>query len=109
ARIEVVLRRTHRENTQLSYQNILVNTEQHMVYRNDTPINLTPKEFEVLVFFLKHPNIAITRERLLSSIWGYEYEGETRTVDIHIQQIRKKLGLKDKLVTIPKLGYRLDQ
>ena len=109
ARIEVVLRRTHRENTQLSYQNILVNTEQHMVYRNDIPINLTPKEFEVLVFFLKHPNIAITRERLLSSIWGYEYEGETRTVDIHIQQIRKKLGLKDKLVTIPKLGYRLDQ
>ena len=109
ARIEVVLRRTHRENTQLSYQNILVNTEQHMVYRNGIPVNLTPKEFEVLVFFLKHPNIAITRERLLSSIWGYEYEGETRTVDIHIQQIRKKLGLKDKLVTIPKLGYRLDQ
>lgn len=69
---------------------------------------LTPKEFEVLVFFIQHRDVAISRERLLTAVWGYEYEGETRTIDIHIQQLRKKLNLKDKLITIPKLGYRLE-
>ena len=69
---------------------------------------LTPKEFDVLVFFLRNRDIAVTRERLLGAVWGYEFEGESRTVDIHIQQIRKKLGLHDCLVTIPKLGYRLE-
>lgn len=50
----------------------------------------------------------MTRERLLAAVWGYEYEGESRTVDIHVQQVRRKMGLKGKLITIPKLGYRLE-
>ena len=62
----------------------------------------------MLVFFLQHKDVAISRERLLSAVWGFEYEGETRTIDIHIQQLRKKLNLKECLVTIPKLGYRLE-
>ena len=70
---------------------------------------LTPKEFEVLVFFLKHQNVAISREQLLSAVWGYGYEGETRTVDIHIAQLRKKAGLTGRLITLPKLGYRLEK
>ena len=61
-----------------------------------------------MIFFMQHKDVAISRERLLTAVWGYEYEGETRTIDIHIQQLRKKLNLKDKLVTIPKLGYRLE-
>ena len=69
---------------------------------------MTPKEFEVLVFFLQHKDVAVSRDRLLSAVWGFEYEGETRTIDIHIQQLRKKLNLKEHLVTIPKLGYRLE-
>lgn len=69
---------------------------------------LTPKEFEVLVFFIQHKDVAISRDRLLAAVWGFEYEGESRTIDIHIQQLRKKLNLKDRLVTIPKLGYRLE-
>ena len=69
---------------------------------------MTPKEFEVLVFFIQHKDVAISRDRLLAAVWGFEYEGESRTIDIHIQQLRKKLNLKDKLVTIPKLGYRLE-
>ena len=105
ARIEVVLRRTKRGNTVLQYENIVVNLDQHTVEKDGVPVSLTPKEFDVLVFFMQNRDIAITRERLLSAVWGYEYEGETRTVEIHVQTLRRKLGLQHKLVTIPKLGY----
>ena len=73
------------------------------------PIVLTPKEFDVLVFFMRNIDVAITREQLLSNIWEYNYTGESRTVDIHVQQVRRKLGLQGKLITIPKLGYRLER
>ena len=73
------------------------------------PVSLTPKEFDVLVFFMQNLDIAITRERLLAVVWGYEFEGETRTVDIHVQTVRRKLGLQKRLITIPKLGYRLER
>ncbi len=108
ARIEVVLRRTGKISTTLNYGDICVDTSAHTVTKGGVPVALTPKEFDVLVFFLRNRDIAITRERLLGAVWGYEFAGESRTVDIHIQQIRKKLGLHDCLVTIPKLGYRLE-
>lgn len=76
--------------------------------KNGEPVQLTPKEFDVIVYFLRHIDIVVSRENLLSNVWGYEYEGESRTVDIHVQQVRRKLELKDKLITIPKLGYRLE-
>ena len=108
ARIEVVLRRFKKDSDVLYYKDIVVDVDKHTVTQNGIPVDLTPKEFDVLVFFLRNQNLAISRDRLLASVWGYEFEGESRTVDIHIQQIRKKLGLKTALVTIPKLGYRLD-
>lgn len=108
ARIEVVLRRTNRNQNILKFQDITVNIEEHTAKLGDTLVALTPKEFELLVFFLQHKDIALTRERILSSVWGYDFEGETRTVDIHVQQIRRKMELKQKLITIPKLGYRLE-
>ena len=108
ARIEVVLRRTKRTETTLTYENIVVNLDQHTVEKDGIPVSLTPKEFDVLVFFMQNRDLAITRERLLSAVWGYEYEGESRTVEIHVQTLRRKLGLQNKLVTIPKLGYRLE-
>ena len=108
ARIEVVLRRTNRGRNVLEYQDIVVNIDEHQVKKGGKSIALTPKEFDVLVFFLQNPDIVLTRERLLSSVWGYGYMGETRTVDIHVQQVRKKMGLQDSLTTIPKLGYRLE-
>lgn len=108
ARIEVVLRRTGKISTTLNYGDICVDTSAHTVTKGGVPVALTPKEFDVLVFFLRNRDIAVTRERLLGAVWGYEFEGESRTVDIHIQQIRKKLGLHECLVTIPKLGYRLE-
>ena len=62
-----------------------------------------------MVFFMQNVDIALTRERLLSAVWGYDFVGETRTVDIHVRQLRKKLQLEGNLVTIPKLGYRLEK
>ena len=108
ARIEVVLRRTNRGRNVLEYKDIVVNIDEHLVKKSGESIALTPKEFDVLVFFLQNPDIVLTRERLLSSVWGYGFIGETRTVDIHVQQVRKKMGLQQSLITIPKLGYRLE-
>ena len=108
ARIEVVLRRSNKGKKELVYEDLVVNLDAHTVKKGDRFLSLTPKEFDVLVFFLQNPDIALTRERLLSSIWGYEFEGESRTVDIHVQQVRRKTGLQNRLITIPKLGYRLE-
>lgn len=108
ARIEVILRRVSKTAVVYEYGDISVNVEEHTCRCKGKPVYLTPKEFEVLVFFLQHKDVAVSRDRLLSAVWGFEYEGETRTIDIHIQQLRKKLNLKEHLVTIPKLGYRLE-
>lgn len=108
ARIEVILRRVKRTDRVYHYGDISVNVEEHTCKNGGEDVYLTPKEFEVLVFFIQHKDVAISRDRLLAAVWGFEYEGESRTIDIHIQQLRKKLNLKDKLVTIPKLGYRLE-
>lgn len=108
ARIDVVLRRSNKAQNILTYEDIVVDISRHTATQNGDVIQLTPKEFDVLVYFLQHTDIAITKECLLSNVWGYEFAGESRTVDIHVQQLRRKLNLKDKLITIPKLGYRLD-
>lgn len=108
ARIEVILRRVKRTENVYQYGDISVNVEEHTCKYAGNDIYLTPKEFEVLVFFIQHKDVAISRDRLLAAVWGFEYEGESRTIDIHIQQLRKKLNLREKLVTIPKLGYRLE-
>ena len=109
ARIEVVLRRKHKSNNTIHYGDITMNIDEHTVKKGDDYVSLTPKEFDILAFFLQNQDIALTRELLLATVWGYEFMGETRTVDIHVQQIRKKMGLHNKLVTIPKLGYRLER
>ena len=108
ARIEVVLRRYQKGESVLNYGPIEVNVLKHTVQYESKDIALTPKEFDTLLFFLQHQDTAITRERLLSAIWGYDFVGESRTVDIHVQQVRRKLHLQNKLITIPKLGYRLE-
>lgn len=109
ARIEVVLRRFQRLDSTLRFEDIVLDTERHTAQKQGVPLSLTPKEFELLAFFIQNESIALTRERLLSAVWGYEFEGQTRTVDTHVQQLRKKCGLQNRLVTIPKLGYRLEQ
>lgn len=109
ARIEVVLRRTNKAEKILTYEDIQVDLNRHVVKKAGKCISLTPKEFDLLTFFIQNADIALTRERLLAAVWGYDFAGETRTVDIHVQQLRAKLNLHNQLVTIPKLGYRLER
>ena len=105
--VEVVLRRYHKTSETLIYENIEIDIEKHTVKKNGEVLNISPKEFEILCYFVNHQDFVISRERLLGDIWGVNFRGETRTVDTHVQQVRRKLDLKDKLLTIPKYGYKL--
>lgn len=108
ARIEVVLRRFNKGRNILKFENITVDLEKHTATKDGVQVMLTPKEFDILVLFMQNVDVALTRERLLASVWGYLFQGESRTVDIHVQQVRRKMGLNSSLITIPKLGYRLE-
>lgn len=107
ARIDLVLKRYKKTLDVLEYGNISMNIEKHTITKDGMLVTLTPKEFDVLSFFIQHQDIVISRETLLATIWGYQYEGETRTVDTHVQQVRRKLNLQGQLVTVPKYGYKL--
>lgn len=85
---------------------LVVSKEEHSVYRNGCPVELTPREFDLLAYFVKHPRQVFTRTALLDQIWGYDYLGDTRTVDIHIQRLRKKADLSEQLVTVFGVGYK---
>lgn len=109
ARIEVVLRRYNKNDNHIKFKNIEVDTKQRIVKLNNKEIYLTIKEYELLILLLKNKNIALSREQILEKVWGFEYGGETRTVDIHIQRIREKLDLKNNIKTVFKVGYRLEE
>jgi len=110
ARIETVLRRVLPEiQTDLRYLDISINTENYQAYVTGKEVKLTSKEYELLLLFLKKPKKVFHRNQLLNSIWGYDSDMYTRTVDAHISSLRKKLGPQGKLIkSIPKVGYGLD-
>jgi len=108
ARIEAVLRRTHRSMNSFSLDNTVINLESRVVSVNGSEIEITLREFELLEILIKNKNIALSREKLLKLAWNYDYFGETRTVDVHIQKLRKKLNWEDRIKTVYKLGYRLE-
>ena len=85
---------------------LVVSKEEHSVYRNGCPVELTPREFDLLAYFVKNPRQVFTRTALLDQIWGYDGQGDTRTVDIHIQRLRKKADLSEQLVTVFGVGYK---
>lgn len=107
ARVEVALRRYGKAGKTLTYEDIEIDTEKHTVTKNGEPITLSPKEFEILCYLIKYQDIVISRERMLADLWDINFQGETRTVDTHVQQLRRKAGLKGKLLTVPKYGYKL--
>ena len=111
SRIKAVLRRTtpKEDAPVLMCGGITLNTVKHQVSVLDQPVTLTLKEYELLRTLMENLGKAFSREQLLSSIWGIDFVGETRTVDVHIGQLRKKLELYDEIRTIPKLGYRLEE
>ena len=109
ARIEVVLRRYNKNSHIIKFKNIEVDTEQRIVNLNNKEVYLTVKEYELLVLLLQNKNRALSRDQILDRVWGFEYGGETRTVDIHIQRIREKLDLKNNIKTVFKVGYRFEE
>ncbi len=108
ARVRIVLRRTKRDANEFVFDGLTVDFDARKVFRAGEPIDLTPKEFSLLEALIKNRNIALSREKILALVWKYDYEGDTRTVDVHIQQIRQKLELKDRIKTIYKVGYRFE-
>ncbi|MBQ8412904.1 MAG: response regulator transcription factor, partial [Lachnospiraceae bacterium] len=108
-RIEKVLERTNKLSNVIKILNMEINFEEHSVRVDGEEVPLKPMEFELLAVLAKNKNIAISREKLLRMVWGVDYVGETRTVDVHIGQLRKKLGLSDNIKTVSKLGYRLEE
>lgn len=107
-RMEKVINRTKKPIDTLHICGLTVRLDEHRVLRGEQEIPLKPMEYELLVVLAKHKNTAISRDDLLSMVWGVNYLGETRTVDVHIGQLRKKLNLRKQIVTVPKIGYRLE-
>ena len=108
ARIEATLRRYKKGSKLLTFQSIELDPNQRIVRKDGQEVYLTVKEYDLLELFLQNRNIALTRDQILEKVWGYDYLGMTRTVDMHVQRIREKLDLKDQLKTVFKVGYRLE-
>ena len=108
ARVETVLRRYNKNARFLELYDITIDTLSRIVKKNGAVINLTNKEYELLLLFVHNRNIALFRDRIYERIWGDEDMGASRTVDLHVQRLRKKIELEDKLVAVYKIGYRLE-
>ncbi|MBR5285975.1 MAG: response regulator transcription factor [Clostridia bacterium] len=107
-RVRAVLRRTKKDDKKLEFDDIVIDFSAKKVFKNGLEAILTPKEYSLLETLILNRNIALSREKLISLVWGFDYEGDTRTVDVHIRQLRAKLGLGDRLKTLYKTGYRFE-
>lgn len=105
-RMEKVLDRRGKAQTRFLLGGVAIDAERRTVTRDGSDLNLTPMEFDLLLLLVRKKNVALSREGLLNEVWGIRYEGGTRTVDVHIAQLRKKTGLP--IVSVPKIGYRLE-
>ena len=108
ARVEAVLRRTGSAQRVFEIDNTVVYLDRRTATVNGSPVVLTNREFELLEVLIKNRNLALSREKLLDLAWGYDYYGDTRTVDVHITKLRKKLKLEHAIKTVYKHGYRLE-
>ena len=108
ARIETVLRRTQKSEKTFQLGDVIIDMHSRQAYYNSTPVDFAPQEFALIEALIKNRNIALSRDKLLEIAWGYDYGGDTRTVDVHIHSIRKKLGWEKVIKTVYKLGYRLE-
>lgn len=108
ARVEVVLRRYHKNASFIQIDDLEVDTLSHTVKKAGEVITLTNKEYELLLFFINNRNIALFRDVIYERVWGMEYTEESRTVDLHVQRMRKKVGWEKRIKTIYKVGYRLE-
>ena len=107
-RVEAVLRRCHKLQDKISAAGIEVDTLSRTVRKNGQPVELTAKEYELLLLFLRNRNIALYRERIYEEVWEGEFDPDSRTVDIHVQRLKKKTGLEDSIISVRGVGYRLE-
>ena len=107
-RVKAVLRRTKGESEAFEFDGIRVEFDTRRVYKDGAEVILKPKEFELLSAFITNRNLALSREKLIELVWDFDYEGDTRTVDVHVQKLRQKLGISERLKTVYKTGYRLE-
>ncbi len=108
ARVEAVLRRYNKADSKLTFRDIVVDVEARRVTKAGRPVELTNKEFGLLVLFIRNKNIALFREMLYEKVWEEDYYGDSRTLDLHVQRLRKKLGWENSLIAVYKVGYRLE-
>jgi len=111
SRIKAVLRRCQNSRVQknLKLEGLTLNLDEHTLFIDDKRVQLTYKEFELLELFLVHPGMAFTREQIFAQVWGENYVGETRTLDMHVRTLRQKLGRYGKFIeTVRNVGYRLE-
>ena len=108
ARINVVLRRYNKTATELHVGGLVIDTQAMLVTRDGETISLTPKEYELLLLFARNPGIALYRETIYERVWKEDFPYGSKTVDLHVQRLRKKLGWEEILHAVPKVGYRLE-
>lgn len=108
ARVEAVLRRYGKSEKNINFADVRINTDARLVTKNGQAIELTVKEFDLLVELVRNKNVALYRERLYERVWGEPFVGHTRTLDSHIQRLRKKLGWEERIKTVFRIGYRLE-
>ena len=108
ARVEAVLRRCNKIGRMLHILDVDIDLSSHTVMQDNQQILLTLKEYELLLFFARNPNIALYREVIYEQVWEKEYTGDSRTVDLHVQRLKKKLGWDKHICAVYKIGYRLE-
>jgi len=108
ARVEAVLRRYGKSEKQITVEDVFINIESRRVTKNGNPVELTVKEFDLLLVLVRNRNVALYRDKLYEKVWNEPFTGETRTLDTHIQRLRKKLDWDDRIKTVFRIGYRLE-
>lgn len=108
ARVEAVLRRYGKSEKQITVDDVFINIESRRVTKNGNPVELTVKEFDLLLVLVRNRNVALYRDKLYEKVWNEPFTGETRTLDTHIQRLRKKLDWDDRIKTVFRIGYRLE-
>lgn len=110
ARIKAILNRKESNRDEYIYKNLKIDYLGHSVYINNKELKMTPKEYELLCYFVKNKGIAMSRETLLSKIWGYDFYGDDRTVDTHIKMLRNSLGeYRNLIITVRSMGYKYEE
>ena len=108
-RVDNVLKRFVKEDSEeIHIRDVVINEKKRTVYKSGVEISLQPMEFDCLLVFWKYRNRVMTREQILNILWGVDFEGESRTVDVHVGNIRKKLDFTDVIITVPRVGYRME-